>query len=415
MKPEDAEKLILSKFDENDPNQHIMKVLFGMGMYCAFRGSTEHSMMTVAQVSIGSYPLSHPAENLRGRRKVSIRMNNEKAHKLSVHNNYTRDVRALEFPVFEADPNDFGAAVLRLVEKLDPSQKRLYCYPHKDAIPTGIWDPHAPPTLPHSVFQPLKPMGENKIAKLFKEGAKILGLPASFKPHSLRGYCITKLANNVSLKATMEVARHSSAAASAGYMQTSEETDVKRLKALGYNVGECARAIPEFKTEEKAIGEKRKIETPEWESPMKMEETPAEVPSSSAKCLMQAKEELLAIENELEPPRRIRMSDPTSDSGMHRALRNQIAALRIQLKKRHDDKCYTDMIIERLQHEKRDLQRQVEDLRDQLTDTMMETQRYKSPDFFDKRGGRRGSGGSSGYSRRSSGGGGYGNYYNTPY
>jgi hypothetical protein len=35
---EDAEKIDLSKFNEDDPNQHMMKVMFGCGVYCMFRG-----------------------------------------------------------------------------------------------------------------------------------------------------------------------------------------------------------------------------------------------------------------------------------------------------------------------------------------------------------------------------------------
>jgi hypothetical protein len=38
LSAEDAEKIDLSKFNEDDPNQHMMKVMFGCGVYCMFRG-----------------------------------------------------------------------------------------------------------------------------------------------------------------------------------------------------------------------------------------------------------------------------------------------------------------------------------------------------------------------------------------
>ena len=48
-----VEKLNFTKFIEHDPYQHIMKVLFGMGFYAAFCGSSEHANLTKSQIFLG--------------------------------------------------------------------------------------------------------------------------------------------------------------------------------------------------------------------------------------------------------------------------------------------------------------------------------------------------------------------------
>ena len=82
----------------------------------------------------------------------------------------------------------------------------------------------------------------NKIRSLMQDGARILGLPVTFKPHSLRALCITRLANDssVSLAETMSVARHSSVSASKTYQTLDGHSEHNRLRALGVPVEKLA-------------------------------------------------------------------------------------------------------------------------------------------------------------------------------
>jgi hypothetical protein len=74
----------------------------------------------------------------------------------------------------------------------------------------------------HIHFYPNLPLGVNKIKELMAAGAKILGLPDSFRPHSLHAVGVTKLANDSSISIA-EVSRatcHSTASASKMYQKT---------------------------------------------------------------------------------------------------------------------------------------------------------------------------------------------------
>ena len=46
----DAEKIVLSKFNEAGPEEHQMKIIVGCGAQLAFRGCAEHCYLTVAQL-----------------------------------------------------------------------------------------------------------------------------------------------------------------------------------------------------------------------------------------------------------------------------------------------------------------------------------------------------------------------------
>ena len=85
-----------------------------------------------------------------------------------------------------------------------------------------------------------RPLGKAEITKLYKDGAKILGItcPKHFCPQALRAMFITNLANNPGVSETerMEASRHSSVAASAIYIETGAASESQRFKALGYPV-----------------------------------------------------------------------------------------------------------------------------------------------------------------------------------
>ena len=229
----DVEKIDISKFDETDPRQHIMKVLFGMGFYAAFRGSSEHALMKKSQISFGTYPDNFENSTLAGKNYVAIaNIPGDKTRTVTVTNSYARDTsQVLRFPVNSESLKCFGGTLSRYYHKLAPGQIRFYCQ-----VATAKYKQKlAMEGFPNAEFYGNKPLGRKSIATLFKEGAKLLGLPASFRPHSLRGACITKLANDssVSIAETMAVARHTSVSASRAYQRVDGVSEGNRLNALG--------------------------------------------------------------------------------------------------------------------------------------------------------------------------------------
>jgi hypothetical protein len=237
LAPEDAEKIVLSKFNEDDPWQHMMKVMFGCGIYAAFRGSTEHVLFSPLHISIGTYPHNFESKHLAGLQYVAIdTFQADKSNKITVNINYARDTsQVLRFPIIHDDPNDFGAAVYRLYKKMSPGQIRMYCYPVTDKMKANKRIKLGEKDI---FFYGKRPLGVNKIRSLLQDGARLLGLPLSFKPHSLRALCITRLANDssVSLAETMSVARHSSVSASKEYQALDGHSEHNRLRALGVPV-----------------------------------------------------------------------------------------------------------------------------------------------------------------------------------
>ena len=72
---------------------------------------------------------------------------------------------------------------------------------------------------------------------MFKEGAKILGLPnpKNFAPHSLCAIFVSKLANakGVSDKEMLVSTRHNSLAASSNYQERDTTSESNKFAALG--------------------------------------------------------------------------------------------------------------------------------------------------------------------------------------
>ena len=199
----------------------------------AFRGAKEHALLSPKHLENGTFQLDHPVQELAGLPYVAVTcMPDDKSHKLSVNNSYVRDTsNQYRIPIIESDPNNLGSSIMRYLKKLVPGQERMYC---KVASP-GFKMKLALDGYPHAEFFDKRPLGENMIRNLFKEGARILGLPEDFRPHSLRGACITKLVNSpgVSLAEAMNHARHNSASASRNYQRTDAVSESQRFRALG--------------------------------------------------------------------------------------------------------------------------------------------------------------------------------------
>ena len=225
-------KIKLSRFDEDNPLQHMMKVLFGCGLMAGFRGCTEHTFFTREQVEFGTYGKNHLPEELRGINYVAITHMQDKTKKLSVYNSYQRDTgHHLRFPIVEEDPDNFAASLMRLVGKMSPGQSRIYCQPGSASYCKTL----EMNGYLNACFMFNKPLGPKSVTSLFKKGASILGLPENFRPHSLRAAFITKMANDpsVSISETMLAAHHNSVAASANYQRADGYSEINRLRAIG--------------------------------------------------------------------------------------------------------------------------------------------------------------------------------------
>ena len=250
----DVEKIVLSRFNEKDILQHMTKVLFGCGLYAAFRGSKEHTYFSKSQVSFGKYPENYECQDLAGHPYVAIdNFPDDKTNKISISNSYTREMNNnLRFPIVPEDPSNFGGSLARLIKKMAPGQTRVYCKPAQD--------PHLRSLMaqgfPDACFYYNKPLGEKTISKLFKDGGKFLGISPNFRPHSLRGACITMLVNDssVSTAEQMAVSRHASVSAAKGYQRVDGISEGNRLRALKMQMPSNKKLFPE----EKKVAAKRK-------------------------------------------------------------------------------------------------------------------------------------------------------------
>jgi hypothetical protein len=231
----DAEQINLSLFDEDDPHQHMTKIIYGLGKEFMLRGN-EYASLLVSQVIFGNYPRSFEYQALAGHPYVALDNLLDKTCKVTVHNNYARQTSdILRIPIIEDDLSNLGASIKRLMPKLAPGQKRLFC---KVASPDYIKSTYRRHGDLTSMFYPNCPLGHNKIKELIYQGAEMLGLPRNFRPHALRAVGVTKLANDsaISTAEVCRAARHSTASASKMYQTTDGRSEANRLKALGYTL-----------------------------------------------------------------------------------------------------------------------------------------------------------------------------------
>jgi hypothetical protein len=86
--------------------------------------------------------------------------------------------------------------VKQYMTKVAPGQVRLYCCVATAEYIQSNYHWHGNMT---AMFYPNLPLRTNKAKELLATGAKLLGLPASFRPHSLCAVSVTKLANDSSI------------------------------------------------------------------------------------------------------------------------------------------------------------------------------------------------------------------------
>ena len=230
MSETDAQKVCISAFDEEDPKQHTMKILFGCGIYFGFRGRLEHHALEKAHIGVGTFEKGHRFENLQ---YVGVRVINDKTNRITLHNPYSRDTgKLMRMPILDEDPSSscFGGSLLRYLEKMNPDQKWLHC--------RGVLESsralQQKKGLKGFYYENLK-LGATSISKLFKKGAGLLGiLSEDFCPHSLRALFITTMVNDgkVSNKESMRAARHTSIKAHLDYQETGQVSEGNRIQCL---------------------------------------------------------------------------------------------------------------------------------------------------------------------------------------
>ena len=229
-------KIDLSIFDESDPCQHQMKILFGCGAHFGFRGSAEHTFLELRHIRKGVFEEGHP---WAGHTYYGFGGFAHKTKKLSIHNSFLddNDEEFMRIPLIPDDPSNLAACIERMIEKFTPGQTRFYCkvmteQQKKRYVEDGGDSKHE--------FQANVHLGKTKIKQLFDEGAEILGLenPEDFYPHSLRAMFITELANNpfVSTRELLSSARHASLTSSIAYQTRDGESESNKFKALGINI-----------------------------------------------------------------------------------------------------------------------------------------------------------------------------------
>ena len=399
LKANEVEKIDLSKFDESVLRQHMMKLMFCCGLYAAFRGCQEHVKFCISMVTFGHYPHDFETPELRGQRCVSIsNFPSDKTRTLSVTNSYAREMGThLRFPIFPDDPNDFGGCLERFVRKMAPGQQRMYCREgtegyKKDMVRKGY---------PECEMYPTSYIGRTGLAALFAEGAEILGLPATFRPHSLRGACITKMVNDesVSLAETMHVARHTSVSASKTYHRVDGVSEGNRLRALGLlkkdgssaaasmggsvssSGGTCPKSlIVEVDESGEPISDAESVSVSDKNS------APAEFPMTQV-GIEELKEDIAELKTLMEPKTEVKKLSPNQKAIQE--LRGVVHKLKKELESREHDILYfrsldhdNDIRVSGLREEVQRLQEQVQDLRRDNMRLKMENsefQRYVFP------------------------------------
>ena len=230
MSEADAQRVCISTFDESDPEQHTIKVLFGCGIYFGFRGRGEHHAIEKDHIGEGTFEEGH---RFGGMPFVSVRVMNDKTNKITLHNPYLRDTgKLMRVPILNNDTNSscFGGCLKRYVEKMNKAQRYLHC--------RAVLNDNRPNQIKKGnkgFYYDSCHLGQNKIASLFQKGAKLLGMSTKqFCPHSLRSLFITKMVNDkrVSNEESMKAARHSSVDAHLGYQELGKVSEGNRIQCL---------------------------------------------------------------------------------------------------------------------------------------------------------------------------------------
>ena len=82
----------ISKFNENDPCQHQMKMLFRMGIYVGLHGNAEHTNLEIWNIMHRVFLHGHPYV---GYEYFGFNGLVDAIHNLSVHTNHVQDSKTI--------------------------------------------------------------------------------------------------------------------------------------------------------------------------------------------------------------------------------------------------------------------------------------------------------------------------------
>ena len=237
---EDREKMdgknLGAIFSEDNPKTFIMKVLFILGRYNGLHGRSEHTQLHKMNYIEGNYPSGHPLHNVAVC-WVEIMPSLSKTVKITLTNYYKESDFANRIPVYSyEDKSDIGGTIWRFRHSMHPEQERFYCYGATSRQKSNF----VKEGFLNVKFSPKRAIGENTLAKYFKEGAKMLGIQnyENFQPHSLRNLFVTVVSNNagkagLNLQSQMKMTRHCLVSAHNGYIEECAEDEMKRIYANG--------------------------------------------------------------------------------------------------------------------------------------------------------------------------------------
>lgn len=215
----------LSIFDEANPQEHQQKLMTIFGAFMGFRGGEEHWKLERSQIGSGFFPDDHeiwPGGEWWG----VTSMGEFKTHQLSMECNYVFEWEDFgKFPVLSDGVNgnvdgDIGGAIKRWMKKCPVSEKtdRFYrkCSDKK-------------------IF-PNNTLGKDKVRLNQALAFKKLGIEnwKELRPHSMRGWFITQLANNPNINnmQTSSAARHKDVSTTLRYQSTTSHSKNQMLLAL---------------------------------------------------------------------------------------------------------------------------------------------------------------------------------------
>ena len=103
-------KIYIGCFNENDPQQHLMKVLFECGTMLGFRGLAEHTYLEVGHIRNDIFRPGHPWEGIGGFQ--------HKTQKLSLKHSFVPDDdKHMQVPYLPDNEDSLGGDIHRLLPK----------------------------------------------------------------------------------------------------------------------------------------------------------------------------------------------------------------------------------------------------------------------------------------------------------
>ena len=127
MERSESVKVDISIFDESDPQEHQMKLLYGCGCNFGLRGNDEHTSLEVWNIVHGYFDSLHPCvgyeyywmDSLPGKR-----------HKLDVNNDQVwGNLDYMRLPVLYNNPwsGCLAGSIERFLPKLRPEKIQIFC------------------------------------------------------------------------------------------------------------------------------------------------------------------------------------------------------------------------------------------------------------------------------------------------